>query len=264
LLRYVPVLSVIGLAACDSQWEIADDFVVDTDIAERPYFHDEDGDGWGDFGSTGQLLPQPDQTSGFTAVNNRDCDDADENVTGITGSICPERLTLGGSAYTGVVYETEFVVVHDDSELVWPGHAEDACGPWGWGGGLAQFADTTELAQVQATLEDFPVYAGWVGVVGDGNNGWQWEDGTALAAPFSLCPGAPGSDEVDPERQRLALLKLGASTWCFGTPDQVEQADWDESQYPNPGYTEGEAYFVCERETPDPEHYALDDVGGEE
>lgn len=233
-MRIVPL---ILLAACDSTWDVVHPGDCWDCISERPYFYDGDGDGWGDLGSTGLLLPQADVGSGFTSFNNRDCDDADADVTGLIGSICPERLILGGADYTGIVYETELVAVHADSALVTAAAAEDACGPWAWGGDLAQLEDTTDLAQLAEALAAEPEWTGWVGAVADGAGGWRWEDGRAFGAPFRLCDATAGSDDGD----RLALVKQGEG-WCFAVPES------------------GQAHFVCEREVPDPGHYAMDDV----
>jgi hypothetical protein len=233
-MRFAPL---VLLAACESSWEVVSGGDCWDCISERPFFLDADGDGWGELGSTGLLLVQPDVASGFTSFNNRDCDDADADVTGLIGSICPERLTLGGADYTGIVYETELVAVHAESALVTGAAAADACGPWGWGGGLALLADTTDLALLGDALGAEPEWTGWVGAVADGGGGWIWEDGRAFGAPFRLCDGTSGSEDGD----RLALVKQGGG-WCFGVPES------------------GEAHLVCERELPVPWHYAMDDV----
>jgi hypothetical protein len=252
-------VGIAFLTACSSNWQVE---VIEPQNIELPFFLDEDDDGWGALGSDYELREIGDEGTNFTARNNRDCDDANVAVTGLVGSICPDRLVVGATEYSAITYgDEEFVAVHDASDLVWPEYAVDACSPWGWGGaggGLAKFADATELAQVQDLLADYPVYAGWVGVTPDGSGGWSWEDGTAIGGFLPLCDDTPASDEIDPARARLALMKLDDTAWCLGTPDQVlVQGSWP-NEYTPPDYSAGYGYFVCERPVPDPAPFAVD------
>jgi hypothetical protein len=240
------------LVGCQSHWVL--DEPVDTQSDVYAYFLDEDEDGWG----TGDAIMQVsgDTVTFFTARNNRDCDDLSVEITGRIGSICPEDLVVGGATYAGAVYGgSEFVLVQDGTALVWPDYGVDACSPWGWGGALATFTAPDELTSVQELLAEVPVYAGYIGLSGDGAGGWQWDDGSGLdtgALHLSWCAGdAPDSTDVDAS-ERLALIKQADGAWCLGDPpDALVDEAW--GSYDPPEYAMGQGYFICERDVPDAE-----------
>jgi hypothetical protein len=166
-----------------------------------------------------------------------------------------------------VIDGSEFVIVHADTDLVWPAAAEDACGPWGWGGCTVSSLECGHLAtidsepQLQTLLDALPsgtAWAGWVGFRASGHtwgyrdHGGDWaDDDPGIAALNQLCD--PGRS-YDPDLLYLALVVDSVGEWCLGTPEEAGVgAD-------GPGYLPLYGHFICERPIPDPEDYALEEL----
>lgn len=273
------VLVLMMLGACSSNWEAVT--VVDTDLTLRPFYYDEDGDGWGDPTVAPRELASGDESEHFTARNDRDCDDKSADVTGLVGSICPQGLMGSDTVFKADVYGgNEFIVVGPpdvaatddplDWGMVWPQYAEDACSPWGWGGDLAEFSGTDDAkivkdlvyaADASGLVGDGEVFAAWIGIVADGGT-WKWASGEGVALDqLGFCGDAAPEVPADPARQRLALVRQLPNRWCIGFPEDALNGDEPEVE---PPYDVGfYAYFVCEREIPDPDAYALDGIPAE-
>ena len=271
------VFALMMLGACSSNWEAVT--VVDTDLTLLPFYYDEDGDGWGDPTVAPREMATGDESEHFTARNDRDCDDDEApDVTGLIGSICPQQLLGDGTVYKADVYGgNEFIVVgppetptSDDPlgwGMVWPQYAADACSPWGWGGGLAEFSgqdDAKIVKDLVYTVEgnglvgDGEVFAAWIGIVANGGT-WEWESGAGVALDqLGFCGDSAPAVPSDPARQRLALVRQLPNRWCIGFPEDALKGN--DPTVPPP-YDEGfYAYFVCERPIPDPDAYALDSI----
>lgn len=255
-------LASVLLPGCSSNWRTYQD---ETGCPPEPFFSDADGDQWGDPSDSGfyacTQLPA-------TARNNRDCDDANDQITGRTGSMCPDQLAHpeGGDPadVIGVIDGSEFVFVRGGADLVWPTAAEDACGPWGWGGCTASSPECGHLAtidseaQLQALLDALPTgmpWAGWVGfhasdhtwAYRDRDSAWV-EDDAGLAALRTICDAGRS---YDPDLPYLALVVDAAGNWCLGTPEEAGAGLED------PPYLPLYGHFLCERPIPDPDDYAL-------
>jgi hypothetical protein len=257
------VLAVCLLSSgCFSSWSVVSD--IDTGCTIAPYYLDVDGDRWGDPSVPPELACEGNDGSGFTARNGRDCDDADFDITGLVGSICPERLVTDDTPHVGVQHgSSEYAVVVDDpvaaevSELRWAQYGADACSARGWGGGLATFESSEELSAVKNSVES-AVYAGWVGLVPDGSGGWSWEGGAAVdPAVVQYCSAdAANSSDVE-SSDRLALIKRTDTSWCFGSPEEISAGG---AALPSaaPGYEFRAAHFICERARPEPADFDVD------
>jgi hypothetical protein len=243
-MRRVAIMAVI--AGCGSSWDLRDPLIVG---ASDTYYVDADGDGWGDPNEPSEQLAAPDPDRALTARNDRDCDDGDAAVTGMTGSICPEDLVLGGATYVANTYGgREYVAVYGGTDAVWPEAAIDACGPWGWGGEIAGFPDPETLqlgltdvlgAAIDALPEAERGFSGFVDLTHDGT-GWTTSGGTPVLLSTPWCAG----QEPDPDdilANRLALVRtVGTSEWCWGTPDDAAL----------PAHEGRFSHFVCVRDLP--------------
>ncbi len=227
------------LVSCSSHWKLREP--LDTGCTDPDeYYFDGDGDGWGLRNSESEFLCVGDDNSGFTATNNKDCDDADQGITGDIQSGCPGGF---GSDWAGVVHgDSEYIVVFGESDLRSSASSSNACGHWGGADGdLATFANDAEFTAVaDAILQG--VYAGFIGVEVDGAS-WAFTDSPGLNL------GAYWCDSLQPEptghiTERLALVRASAAgDWCIG---QASMAD---------GYDDNDAHYVCERPAPDPADY---------
>lgn len=246
-------LSPLLAAGCFSTWELQN--AEQVDACERWYFFDGDGDGWGDRSTEPEWSCEANVESQFTSRNNRDCDDATDEITGQTGSICPDNLTIGDTEYlTPSLGASEFVAVYGLSDTTWGDDAQDSCGPWGWGGSLATFSSPEEAATVSsaldAVLEPGEPYAGFIGIQADGA-GWSWADDSGPIPESSFCDGfVPDVDSFDPTWTRIALVRPIGQPWCLGLP---EMTGVDEDEI----YGDGFAHFICKRPTPDPTGYEV-------
>ncbi|MBW2253318.1 MAG: hypothetical protein JRI25_01820 [Deltaproteobacteria bacterium] len=261
------------LPACGSNWKA---YGIDTACERELYFTDSDGDLWGDPEAAGEesCTPPP-----GTARNNRDCDDDDApEITGRTGSLCPEHLVHHDASdpsdlteFTALIDGSEFIVVHADTDLVWPAAAEDACGPWGWGGCVGEADECGHLAtvesqpQLNALIDALPsgqAYAGWVGFHPTDHT-WGYRDSTGawidddaeIAALQRLCDT---SRTYDPGTLYLALVVDAAGDWCLGTPEEANPGVGD------PAYLPLYGHFICERPIPDPDQFALEELPPDE
>lgn len=275
-----------ALTGCDSSWDY---YNVPTGCSLELFFADGDGDLWGDPATDPQLECTP--PVGFEATNDRDCDDGDALVTGRIGSICPDQLAFdpdnvgATTTYTGKIFgQSEFVVVQPPTVEVWPAAAEDACGPYGWGGvtprpaqgvtdltegHLATISTQANLSEMLADADD--VYAAWVGFRPANGSpawdaGWGYYDstGTWIAAsegislPFCNCvPATADADtcadvyETTNIRYLAVVNKYGGNgARCLGTPDEALSGDMSD-----PDYATLYGHFICERPIPEPEDY---------
>lgn len=266
------------LPACSSNWKA---YGIDTACVPELYFQDGDGDLWGDPADTGEESCTPPADS---ARNNRDCDDSNDQITGRTGSICPEHLVNHDAAdptdvtdFTAVIDGSEFIIVHADTDLVWPAAAEDACGPWGWGGCVGEAEECGHLATVESQpqlnglIDELPAghaFAGWVGFGYDhaaATVTWEWgyqdatgwqDDDAGIAALRRFCDSS--RDYTTAETPYLALVVDASGNWCLGTPDEADMGSGD------PPYLPLYAHFICERPIPDPDAFALEKLPGAE
>jgi len=263
LLGFASIVAL--LAGCSSNWTL--NVQVSGERVSKPYFHDADGDGWGDGGSELRMLSGADVGAGYTARNNRDCDDADADVTGLVGAACPADLVTGDSDWVGLVgASSEYVAMIAPSATVWPDEAALACA-LGWGDSgerapadLASFDSISEASDLAAALSAANVgdYAGFIGLQYHQGSGWAWIDGSDLA-PSSIGDGwcDPNlASEPQAEGQLAALVHDGAR-WCVGLPSTVSTA------HPGiPGgsasiYADLYAHFICKRATPDPYNFRV-------
>ena len=253
------ILSSFALGGCMSDFR--SEFILPTDCDRRLYFEDRDGDGWGDPNGDFGSLCEPDPDAGLVARNNLDCDDTDPGTTGRVGTLCPDNFVVGGASFVAFPSSgREFAAVLSTSDerpevtpTTWAQGAAQACGAMGWGGQLATFSNLTEFASVTERigqqLESGQTYAGWVGLVpSDAGNSWVWsgrEGGLNLNEVGFCNPDLPPdpADELHADR-RVALVRRSTGRWCFGRPVDANIEDGLVE------YTEREAYFVCERSTP--------------
>jgi uncharacterized protein (TIGR03382 family) len=214
---------------------------------QQTWWRDADQDGWGDGRGDPMVTcasEPPLAATLFTARNGLDCDDEDVAVTARVGSACPDRLVTGGAPFAGAVSgHREFAVLLSEEPALSAGATEPACGA-GWGGEVASFDDTTQLAAVASAVGPTAGWAGWVGIVGSGDGTWEWSDGRPLAGPFVTCAGTPDPGDLPPGRSpRLALVLRDGEQPCFGLPGPAIAS----------GYDEHRANVVCERAIPDPD-----------
>lgn len=252
-----PALLVLSMG-CGSSWQIRKDVVLEVGCAEKAFYPDADGDGWGDAASEPVASCNPPEGGGVTASNGRDCDDTKKSITGRVGAMCPEGLVASDEpiAFEGVVYaSSEFVFLYGEETPAlrftsattacqdWSG-ADLADGLWVPRGDLATFDSQAELAEVQdaieGALESGEVYAGFVGIGWEGDlqsGAWSWTDDASDAVIDILpwCAGEPLPEDffpnlnpADPEHApgledelenvRVALVLEESGSWCLGMP----------------------------------------------
>lgn len=261
LLGFASIVAL--LAGCSSNWEL--NVQVSGEHVSKPYFHDVDGDGWGDAGSELRMLTGADVGAGYTARNSRDCDDADAEVTGLVGAACPVDLVTGDSAWVGMVgASSEYVAMIAPSTTVWPDEAALACVlGWGDGGGqapadLASFDSSSDASDLAAALGAANVgnYAAFIGLQYQQGAGWVWLDGSDLAV------SSIGSGWCDPDLAtqaqvdgQLAALVHHGSRWCVGLPGTVDTAHTGVPGGATGLYADLYAHFICKRATPDPYNF---------
>lgn len=142
--------------------------------AERPWWPDQDGDGWGDPGGAAEW--SRDALEG-RANNALDCDDGDAAVTANVGGLCPREFGAVESVAGGVdeadfgngIEPAEWVVV-----ILAPGvrvhEAEDLC-ELGWGGWDADGEPVGRLGAPEAPLTDLDDV--WIsGADGEAHPSW--------------------------------------------------------------------------------------------
>ena len=248
----LPML-VLAMVGCGSNFKT---IPTDPVCTEYPWFLDADADGWGDPNSTGIMSCNPDDATGFTVTNNRDCDDADASVTGRAGSLCPADVPIGnGSIVQFSISTTEYLLANvpannaiDGSSVVWPEYARDVCSAEGWGGTYVItdedgtiHEDEIDLSRTPAGLlvvndiGEFGVikdhvasdyWATWINATVDTTSGeWTWDSPFSFSELGGFCDNVSAPSD-DPALQQLALIKRKlagdtASKYCLGNPDQV-------------------------------------------
>ncbi len=212
--------STLLLAGCGSSWDIRKGDSLVIGCAESFFYADSDADGWGDPTSEPALLCEADVEAGLTASNGRDCDDANEAITGKIGPACPIQMVPGldgaDPAHAGVLFDQkEFAFLYGADTLV-TANAEAAtnCTLWGkapaldpegaLAGTLATFGSQPELAAVldavkaEVDANGSGVYAGFVGIHWDGANhytgAWSFvddSDDALIETGLNWCNGEP-------------------------------------------------------------------------
>jgi len=282
------IASALALTGCVNTWT---HYGIPDGCEKVLAFTDADGDGWGapeTVDDEGEVVCLPLESG--SARNDRDCDDTAEtgaSVTGRVGSLCPDELVSTTTDFTPTTVGSEFVLVHPDTEVVWAGAAEQACGPFGWGGkydfeddasdvarpGLATFRDRGQLETVLGTLPSGNIYAGFVGfhptlhqwgAYDDAGTWVQEVDGGDFAVSLCNCLGDgvdldTCDDRYTEDLGYLALIRDAGHTadggdWCLGTP---EEALPDPVPSGAPAYDLLNGHFICERAIPDPGDWAL-------
>jgi len=246
---------------------------------EKPYFFDDDGDGWGieDDAHPRQLRCQPDLDAGFVSRNARDCDDNDDQVTGMVGAICPQDMTIGDTTFVGFVGgESEYIAVLDPTPASFPFEASSSCEFWGYwdendsaGAWLATFNSLNEVSELQTLVEEagHETYAAFLGIDHDGS-AWGWQDDASLSlTDISPCGGVlPDVNDVD-DYQQLALVRPeGGGEWCLGTP--ADAGSYAHDEIPETGlspdyYAPLYGHYICERPLPDSEAFQVPPPGYE-
>ena len=132
---------LLAAAGCGATWGFGGEAndVLYTQCAEpKTYYLDVDGDGWGDPLQLGmEDSCEPDANNFYTATNARDCNDAEDEVTGLVGSLCPSELVYSEAtdiSYTGFVAGgNEFVYLYnlESTPYVDMQDAEERCAQWG-------------------------------------------------------------------------------------------------------------------------------------
>jgi len=276
------IATALGLTGCVNNWN---HYGIPDGCEKVLAFADNDGDQWGDPADPGEVVCLPLESG--SVRNNRDCDDTSAAVTGRVGSLCPDELVSTATDFIQTQAGNEFVLVHPDTDVVWAGAAEQACGPFGWGGkydfeddasdvarpGLATFRDRGQLETVLGTVPTGNIYAGFVGFhptlhqwgAYDDAGVWVKEvDGGDFAVSLCNCLG----DDVDldtcddrytEDLGYLALIRDAGHTadggdWCLGTPEEALPETIPDGA---PDYDLLEGHFICEREAPNPGDWAL-------
>lgn len=255
------LLAGLLLVGCSSNWKA---YGIDTSCVDVTYFADLDEDGWGDPADEGTPSCEPPEAGNVR--NNRDCDDSDPDVTGRIGALCPSQLVAQDAEtdFTPVVSGSEFIAVHSNTELVWAAAAQQACGPYGWGGHLATFFDLNQLNTVLGAVSQ-DTYAAFVGYHptlhewGNYDDAGDWvaeTEGGTFQAPLCNCVGSSDAgcgDVYTDDLRYLALVKNSAAAngFCLGTPDDADPGEGD------PEYLRLYGHFICERDIPDPNDWEL-------
>ncbi len=238
--KLLPLLIIGGCIT--SSWELAD-YTPPPLGAERLWFEDLDGDGWG----AGPGLVSRREQAGWVR-NDRDCDDDDPDVTAEIGPMCPTELVSGDQPNDLVGHRggrAEFVAVLGATPTGSAPPAEAACRWWGLSGGLATFESMAEFAAVRDALDrvsDGP-YAGWIGLESDGQD-WAWQGDASVEIIDAI--GWCQVNEPDPSLYVNAALVRTDGAWCLGVPSDAGAS-----------YGEFRAHFVCERPVPDPQDYRV-------
>ena len=239
------------LVSCSSHWKLQSP--LDTGCTDpMAYYYDGDGDGWGVRNSNeAQLLCVADDASGFTSVNNLDCDDEDPGISGGLGDGFGCPAGMGSLAeWVGVVHgDSEYLILHGTTNTLSGAMTSGVCNNWTTGD-IATFSNDAEFAAVsEANPED--VYAGFIGVEVVGGT-WAFTDGSSLNLAAYWCDSVePETTELNvdgesvPRDEVLAIVKTSASaSWCVGLASEAD------------GYSDDNAHFVCERPKPTPVDYA--------
>lgn len=222
-MRGALLVSLTALAGCGSYWDLRAGEELPIGCAGvLNWYHDADGDGWGDPSSAPTPRCGPDPDNELTASNALDCDDDDDGVTGRVGALCPSEMFTGangtGSACVAGLQGdgVEFVTTCTGSPLVGFTMAQQDCAAWaGWitpeaaeagatgDHGLASLETDLELAAVVEWLEGVAnkepmavwVDLRWNGTIESGSGSWEWPDDGGTA-PNGIPPC--GGTEVGP------------------------------------------------------------------
>jgi len=282
-LRLIFPLTLI-LAGCGSSWTIRVGEELPVGCTLFNFFPDEDEDGWGDGSVDPVQACEADKEAGLTAKNGRDCDDVDNHISGLVGTLCPSDLKSDNgdalSTYAGVIYDdSEFVIVYgDDSATDTNVQSDKLCEAWAGRvddipmGQLATFGSPAELEAVKSRiLEAVGVdpFAGLIGLAWDGSSNadgsWQWVDDTAddalieqelnwcggvAPAPLDayphLVPGNP--DHATAINEQLGLVRLALVLDDGGSWCLGFPSDAVSPTDPlAEAYTTTNGHFICQR-----------------
>ena len=293
---------LLAAAGCSATWGFGGDEndVLYTQCAEpKTYYLDVDGDGWGDPQQPGvQDACEPDAVNFYTATNARDCDDSEDAVTGLVGSLCPSDMSYTETDdidYVGLIAGgNEFVYLHgspSQTPFVDAQDAEERCAQWGatelidgvWTstGGLATFGlGDNALDDLQRSVDDlvdvkqgFVAFVGieWSGTALDG--AWTWTDdsddvlidsigwcGNVQPLPEDYFPG------LNPTDAAHAAIIEDALTWMRLALIRDSKNEWCLG-LPGDTVADGaldQAHVVCERLPPNPTDYEVSYVEGAE
>lgn len=273
------------LLACGSSWRLREGERLALGCATASYWLDADGDGWGDPDVPEQPLCGPDADLGLTATVGLDCDDADPEVTGRVGSLCPVDLVIGtpagvlGVEWGGVEYAAAWGPQAVTTDAV---GAADACAAWG--GGLAAFGAAVDAETVTSRMGvavgPGRLFAGWLdaGWQGDLTDGsWTFggggDDGLLGGDELPWCGAEPVATDAWPELNaadpvhraameeelagvRLAVTLDAVGLFCVGLPQPQGDGVQDAA------YGPWDAHPLCSRVRPDPATFLATVTGG--
>ncbi len=230
---FLIMISALALPACRPD--------VEPRICDDVWFLDEDGDGFGDPWTEPLVACGPD--CHFSATNALDCDDSDASTTALVEGSCPLDTFSDDDAYVSVQTPAyEYIVFYGTTPTVDPETARVGCQEWG--GDLAAWPDAFAMADVTIELARTSIYAGYIGVEPNGEDGWRWQEESSMRLDQMWCDHqapVPGGPE-----DRLALVKVG-STWCIGRPDSSPSVQGSQP------YQSNTAHAICQRVRPFPE-----------
>lgn len=265
-MRILLSTSLLGALAlttgCSSTWELRGVTVI-TCATEKPFFRDEDEDGWGADPEDYVEACAAGEVDGYTVRNARDCNDDDPDIGAKTGAVCPVDLVLGGNDAVGVPgSDFESVAVVPPSDRVTSGAAAQACAS-GWGGELMVLQDAAQWSALREAVDRvYPSgeYAAFLALSSDGTD-WVWPgSGIALTSMTPCSVELPDASEAGPT-VRLAAVREASGEWCLGLPSDAGGV-YDSEDEPV-AVRDLYAHFACRRAKPDPVNYReppLDDA----
>lgn len=276
---------LLPLAGCGSYWDIRKGEELPIGCAGRlNWYTDQDGDSWGDPGSSPTPMCGPDQEQKLTASNALDCDDGDAGITGMAGAICPDAIgegeSAGGSPCVQGVQSgnSEFVSTCGESPVIHSAMAEQDC--LRWAGELTPESESVGatghfgLASLETEFEYNGVVdwltgvaggqpmAVWVDLRWDGDlasGAWVWPDeggiaptwiqpcGGAEPAPIEFWPDLVPGIADDTVEESLPDLRLALVH---------DGSTWCRGIPEDTPFSPRDAYALCERPRPDLANYA--------
>lgn len=254
-------LTVGLLSGCASDFSAVSE--VPEDCERQRFFVDEDGDGWG--GPDAESVYACEPEGEFTSVNNFDCDDSDEGITGeyvnmaegerASGAKCPaakaEGSVVGFPLNGREVFAVTDTAINGGTGLVgslWQGKCSD------WGGRLLQLVegDWSELEKLEVAGDNR--YVAIIHYQSDGSMmRWGDDKSGSEALPDSTWSVTERACDLPAGANGKTLAEyLGAGNygavvyekvdgqyqWCIGSPNAYSE---------DPPVANGLA--MCERET---------------